>query len=305
MSKQEYIQPTQWGLSAILLAYVIWGLFPLYWIPLMNYPADQMLAHRIIWGAVFAVCAVLLFRQTSALWKSMQSIHTLLIFSVCAMLLSVNWLTYLFAITSKQVLQASLGYFIAPLVSIFCGRLFLKEVLSISQYVAIGFASMGVLWLTVLGGAMPWYALILAVSWGVYGLLRKLAPLPALLGFTLETLLLLPFAVLFLLWQAQQGNLQFLELPILPFALLIGSGLITMIPLLLFAFGSKVIRLSTVGILQYITPTLQFVLGIFVFSELFDFHRFIGYLLVWCGVVLFIVSNVRQIRLEQKQKAEM
>ena len=192
------------------------------------------------------------------------------------------------AITQRQVLQASLGYFIAPLASIFCGRLFLREALRPLQIGAILLAIIGVVWLSAWGGQMPWIALGLGVSWSIYGLLRKLAPLPALPGFTLETLMLLPFALLYLGWHYRHGSLVFTQLPPLPLAIVICSGAATMIPLLLFAAAAQRIRLTTIGILQYLSPSLQFLLGLTAFHEPFSRMQFAGYLWVWAGVALFV-----------------
>lgn len=282
------------GLFQVLLCYLIWGLFPLYWIPLLNYPADQLLAHRIIWGLFFAVIAVLITRQSRELFSALKQGKVLIVILGCAVLLALNWLSYLITITSKQVLQASLGYFIAPLVTIFSAHLFLKENLSKWKWIAIILAGIGVLWLAILSGQIPYLGIIIALTWGIYGVIRKLAPLPSLLGFSIETLLLFPFAMLFLIWHQQQGSLQFFELSFPLILLLIGSGVITMVPLLLFASATKKIPLSLIGILQYMTPTMQFFIGLFIFDEIFDLNRFIGYVWVWLGVILFIFSSLRE-----------
>ncbi|MFB2539546.1 MULTISPECIES: EamA family transporter RarD [unclassified Acinetobacter] len=281
------------GLIQILSCYLIWGLFPLYWYPLVNYPADQLLAHRIVWGSLFAMIAVVLTTQSKALWQALTNKKVLLVFLLCASLLAVNWLTYLVTITTKQVLQASLGYFLAPLITILCARIFLKEQLNTIKIIALALAFAGVVWLAMLAGHLPWLGIVIALTWGVYGLVRKLAPLPALLGFTVETLLLLPITLLFLTWHQANQTLVFLQLSPFLIAILVGSGLVTMIPLLLFASASKKIPLSLLGILQYITPTIQFLLGIFVFHELFDLNRFIGYVWVWLGVALFVYASFR------------
>lgn len=282
------------GLFQVLLCYLIWGLFPLYWIPLLNYPADQLLAHRIIWGLFFAVIAVLITRQSRELFSALKQGKVLIVILGCAVLLALNWLSYLITITTKQVLQASLGYFIAPLVTILSAHLFLKENLSKWKWIAIILAGIGVLWLAILSGQIPYLGIIIALTWGVYGVIRKLAPLPSLLGFSIETLLLFPFAMLFLIWHQQQGSLQFFELSLPLILLLIGSGVITMVPLLLFASATKKIPLSLIGILQYMTPTMQFFIGLFIFDEIFDLNRFIGYVWVWLGVILFIFSSLRE-----------
>ncbi|MDO4694495.1 MAG: EamA family transporter RarD [Eikenella sp.] len=278
------------GLVYALICYLIWGLFPIYWMPLLQQPigADQLLAQRIVWATLLAVLAVFFLRKGRELRAACAQPKTLAAFAACALVLGFNWLLYLYAITRHQVLQASLGYFICPLISVLLGRLFLGETLGRSQQLAIACAAIGVLWLATLGGQMPWLALGMAVSFGFYGLIRKLALLPALTGFALESLILFPFALLYLFWQQQQGSLVFSQLPALPLAVVVGSGVMTMAPLLLFAAGARRIRLSTLGMVQYISPTLQFVVGLALFGEAFDLHRFAGYLWVWAGVGLFI-----------------
>ena len=279
------------GLYCVLGCYLIWGFFPLYWLPLVGQPvgAGQLLAHRIFWASLLAAVAILCSPSSRRLLQqALASKQTLSAFAMCATLLAANWLLYLAAITQRQVLQASLGYFIAPLASIFCGRLFLREPLRSLQVGAIMLAMVGVVWLAVWGGRMPWLALGIGISWSLYGLLRKLAPLPALPGFTLETLMLLPFAMLYLAWHYAHGSLVFGQLPPLPLAIVVGSGAATMIPLLLFAAAAKRIRLTTIGMLQYLSPSLQFLLGLTAFHESFSWTQFIGYLWVWAGVVLFV-----------------
>ncbi len=287
---------SQKGLLYALGCYTFWGLFPLYWYPLLGQPigADQLLAQRILWSSL--LCAVLMtaLRQWVPLVAALRRPKVWWVFAVSAMLLAVNWLTYLWAITNHHVLDASLGYFISPLVSIALGRLVLGDRLRRTQWLAVVLASIGVLWLAVLGGRIPWVALILSISWGFYGLSRKQAPLDALPGLTLETLLMLPLAAAYLWWTAQQGALVFGQLPWLPLLLVVGSGAVTALPLLLFAAASRRISLSTLGIIQYVGPSLQFVIGLWVFQEAFDQTRFIGYLWVWAGVLLFAWAGYRQ-----------
>ena len=279
------------GLYCVIGCYLIWGFFPLYWLPLVGQPisAGQLMAHRIVWASLLAIGTVACSPSArTQLAQAVKSRQTLTAFAICSTLLATNWLLYLAAITQRQVLQASLGYFIAPLASIFCGRLFLREALRPLQIGAILLAIIGVVWLSAWGGQMPWIALGLGVSWSIYGLLRKLAPLPALPGFTLETLMLLPFALLYLGWHYRHGSLVFTQLPPLPLAIVIGSGAATMIPLLLFAAAAQRIRLTTIGILQYLSPSLQFLLGLIAFHEPFSRMQFAGYLWVWAGVALFV-----------------
>ncbi len=287
---------TRKGLAYGLACYVFWGLFPLYWYPLLGQPigADQLLAQRIVWSALLAVVLMGWQREWPALRQALRSRRVWQVFALSALMLSINWLTYLWAITNRQVLDASLGYFISPLVNIALGRLFFKDRLHAMQWLAVALATVGVAWLALLGGRVPWVALILSFSWGFYGLLRKQAPLGALPGLTLETLMMLPLALLYLLWVDHQEQLVFGQLPLLPLLLVIGSGAVTTLPLLMFAAAARRVRLSTLGIIQYVGPNLQFMLGLWVFHEAFDHTRFIGYLWVWAGILLFAAVSYRQ-----------
>lgn len=289
----------QKGLLYALACYLMWGLFPLYWYPLTHsaISADQLLAQRIVWSALFSVVVLMLFRQGHQLLEALHQRKLLLTFTASAFAISMNWLVYLWAITHNHVLDASLGYFISPLFSILLGRIFFNERLNRIQVLAIALAAVGVLWLAIPAGQIPWVALLLTFSFGIYGLLRKIAPLAALPGMALETLLMLPFAAAYLLWTAYSGHLVFSELPPLPLAILIGSGAATTIPLLLFASGARRISLTNLGMIQYVSPTCQFMLGLFLFDETFHFSRFIGYVWVWVGVAVYLFG------IWQKKKA--
>lgn len=294
----------QKGLAYALGSYLIWGLFPLYWYPLIGQPigTDQLLAQRIVWSAVFSVVLMTVLKQWRPLLAALQTRTVWWVFSLSALMLSVNWLTYLWAITHQHVLDASLGYFISPLVSIALGRVFYRDQLDRLQWLAVVLAAVGVAWLTLLGGRVPWVALVLSISWGIYGLLRKQAPLGALPGLTLETLLMLPLTVAYLAWAQQAGTLVFGQLPWLPLLLVIGSGAATALPLLLFAAAARRVTLSTLGFVQYVGPSIQFVLALWVFHEAFDITRFIGYGWVWTGVVLFAVASYRQLQPHTPQR---
>lgn len=288
------------GLLYALACYLMWGLFPLYWYPLTHsaISADQLLAQRIVWSAVFSVVLLIVFRQGETVRQAIRNRKLLLTFTASAFAISMNWLVYLWAITHNHVIDASLGYFISPLFSILLGRLFFNERLNRIQTAAILLAVVGVLWLAIPAGRIPWVAILLTVSFGIYGLLRKIAPLAALPGLALETLLMLPFALAYLAWTAYSGHIVFSELPSLPLTVLLGSGAVTTIPLLLFASGARRISLSNLGIIQYVSPTCQFLLGLSLFGEAFDLSRFIGYVWVWAGVAVYLFG------IWQKKQAE-
>ena len=288
----------QKGLLYALCCYLLWGLFPLYWYPLTHSGIDagQLLAQRIVWSALFSVVLVAVFKQTHVLLDALRRPKTLLVFTCSATAIGLNWLIFLWAISNNHVLEASLGYFISPLFSMLLGRLFFNEHFNRIQLAAIVLAAIGIFWLALPAGQVPWVALLLTLTFGLYGLLRKTAPLDALPGLALETLLLLPFALVYLGWLAQQGQLVFGSLPPLLLATLIGSGIVTTVPLLLFAAGARRISMSDLGIIQYVSPTIQFLLGLFLFGEAFDVSRFIGYGWVWLGVAVYLFGIWHQQR---------
>ena len=288
-------QEKQRGLLYAISCYVLWGLFPLYWYPITQtaMPASQILAQRVVWSTVFALMLVIILRQAGPLLQAARTPKLLGVFAISACLLGSNWLIYLWAITNSHVLDASLGYFMSPLFSILLGRIFFNERMNRLQAAAIGIAVLGVLWLVFLYGNVPWIALGLTISFGFYSLVRKLAPLAALPSLALETLCMLPIAVLYLFWQGQQGSL-FLDLSPLNWGLLVGSGIVTSVPLLLFAAGAKRISMTEMGIIQYISPTAQFVTGLLLFHEAFNMQRFIGYALVWLAVIVYVATSVKQ-----------
>ncbi len=285
---------TQKGLLYSITCYLIWGAFPLYWYPVTEsaMPPTQILAQRIIWASFFALLAIFALKQHRILWHAIITPKVLIVFVCSAAALASNWLIYLWSISNNKLLDASLGYFMSPLFSILLGRIFFQERLKIIQAIAIVLAGSGVLWLAILAGNMPWVALGLTFSFGMYGLLRKIAPLAALPGLALETLCMMPFAVLFLLLCQQTGSLYWDELSGLQWFILFGSGIVTTIPLLMFAAGAKRIQMSHMGIIQYISPTIQFLIGLLVFHESFDQTRFLGYVMVWIAVAFFIIGSL-------------
>lgn len=278
------------GWHYALACYMIWGTFPIYWYPLNQsaMPAEQLLAQRIVWSAFFAVGLMVYFRQGSAVLGAFKRPRVLSLFLLSACLIGINWLVYLWAIVNHRVIDASLGYFINPLFNVFLGCLILKEKINPTQIIALILTVLGILWLAIPAGQIPWVALSLALSFGLYGLIRKLAPMEALAGLTLETILLFPFALAYLGWCYAQNQLVFHELNALQMTVLLGSGVATTIPLLCFAKGARQISLSLLGMLQYISPTLQFLCGLLIFKEHFSLERLIGYVLVWIGVAIFL-----------------
>lgn len=292
-----YTQPNEYrkGLLYALGCYLMWGVFPLYWYPITHsaISADQILAQRICWSAIFSIVVLVSMRQTGHLIHAVHNRKLLFTFIGSAFAISLNWLVYLWAITNNHILDASLGYFISPLVNVLLGFLFFKETLNRTQVAAIVLAIVGILWLAVPAGHIPWVSLLLAGSFGLYSLLRKLAPLDALTGMTLETLVLVPFALAYLLYVGQQGLLVFSSLEPLPMAVLIGSRAVTVLPLLLFAAGARRISMSDLGMIQYVSPSMQFVLGLTLFQEAFNVQKLVGYAWVWLGVAVYILGVMK------------
>ncbi len=279
------------GIWYALGAYIFWGLFPIYWKLLAGVPALQLLGHRIFWSFLLLFGIILIASQAKEL-RAALNLRVLLIYSVAAILISINWLTYVWAVGAGFIVETSLGYFINPLLSVLLGVIFLRERLRPLQWLPIGLAAAGVLYLTFAYGALPWVALTLAVSFSFYGLVKKTAPLGSLHGLTLETGILFLPALGFLLYYEFSGTGAFLHSTTLVNLMLVGAGLVTVVPLLLFASAAQRIPLTMIGVLQYINPTMQFLLGVLVFKEPFDHHRLIGFGVVWAALILFGVEGI-------------
>ena len=281
------------GIAYAALAFLMWGLFPLYFKALAEVPPTQILAHRMVWSLLF-LCGVLTVRRQ---WQWLPAVlrrpRVVATFTLSALLLSANWFIYIWAVNNGHVIDASLGYFINPLVNVLLGLLVLKERLRPGQWGAVGVAALGVLWLTWQAGQLPWIALLLAGSFGAYGLLRKTAALAALEGLSFETLLLFPLAGAYVVWLTLHGENAFLNTGSDATRwLLVAAGPITAIPLLLFAAGARRIPLSVLGMLQYIGPTIQMLLGLTVFHETFTMARLAGFIVIWSALALYMIEGV-------------
>ena len=279
------------GIGYAISAYVVWGLLPVYWKSLQHVPAVQVVGHRIVWSCVLLCGMLLLSRQWREFRAAIAQPRVLGIYFVAALLIGLNWYVYVWAVNAGFIVETSLGYFINPLVSVALGVVFLRERLRPWQWVPVGLAGVGVLYLTLIYGALPWIALMLALFFGVYGLIKKTAPLNAFHGLTLETAMLLPIALGYLLLVERGGAGAFLHLGWRTDALIIGTGLATTAPMLLFASAARRIPLTLVGLLQYIAPTLQFLIGVFVYREPFDFARLIGFSIIWIALLLFALEG--------------
>ena len=275
------------GILSAALAFLCWGLFPLYFHAIGDVPAMQILANRMLWSLAFLLIVLGLRRQWSWLHQVRQP-RIFWSFVASALLLAANWLLYIWAVNNGHVIEASLGYFITPLVNIMFGFLLLKERLRPFQWGVIALAALGVAWLTWQSGSVPWVSLFLAATFGGYGLLRKTAALGALEGLSFETMVLFPLALAYIAWLTLHGENAFLTTPSDTTRwLLIASGPITAIPLLLFANGARRIPLSILGLLQYLAPTIQFLLGVLLFKEAFTSDRLVGFAMIWAALALF------------------
>jgi len=269
-------------------AYLMWGFFPIYFKLLHEVPAVQILGHRVVWSLLFLLVLVTAVREGAALRRSASNHRTLLIYLLAAVLLAANWLTYIWGVNAGFVVETSLGYFINPLMNVLLGVIILRERLRLTQWVPLGLAAAGVIYLTILYGTLPWIALALALTFASYGLVKKLAPLGALHSLTLETGLLFVPALGYLVWMAMVGQGAFIRLGAATTILLALAGVITAVPLLLFGAAARRVPLSTLGILQFIAPTCQFLLGVFVYGEAFTIARLVGFLCIWLALLLYI-----------------
>jgi chloramphenicol-sensitive protein RarD len=270
-------------------AYVVWGLLPIYWKALQAIPALEILAHRIIWACLFTLLLLLLRRQWAALSVALRRPKILAAFAASGLLLTANWYIYIWAVNDGHIVETSLGYFINPLINVLLGVLFLGERLRIGQIIAIGTALLGVLVLAFHYGSPPWIALALAGTFGLYGLLRKTASLDSLVGLSLETLLIVPLALGYLFWLGPANA--FGQVSLTTELLMIGTGVITAIPLLLFAAGARQITMTSLGLLQYIAPTMQFTIGVLLYGESLTPERLAGFVLIWVALAIYSLES--------------
>ena len=271
-------------------AYLAWGFFPIYWKFLHHVPAIQLIGHRIIWSCLLLLVVIVLTKQWGEFRKTVN-LKVLRIYTIAAILIGINWLVYVWAVNANFIVETSLGYFINPLLSVLMGVIFLKERLRLAQWIPVVLAAIGVTYLTFIYGRLPYIALTLAFSFGMYGLVKKLSPLGSLYGLTIETAILFVPALIYLIAMEANSIAAFLHTGISSDLLMIGAGVVTTIPLLMFASAAKSIPLWVVGLLQYIAPTIQFLLGVFLYKEPFSQYQLIGFGIVWAALIFFVVEN--------------
>lgn len=283
------------GLAQGTGAYLLWGLLPLYFLFLKTVDAGEVVASRIGWSLLMLFAVVAVAKRGGRLWLALSTPRVLGLLAMSAAMISYNWLVYVWSVQHSHVLEASLGYFINPLVNVLLGVLLLRERLSKPQIVAVSLAGIGVLVLASQSGGGLWISFSLAISFGLYGLIRKVAPVESLEGLTIETLLLTPFALAYLAFLGSRGSLSFGSDTTIT-VLLVVAGVVTAVPLLLFAAAARRLPYSTLGLLQYLAPTLQFALAITLFGEKMTSAHAICFGLIWLGLAVFVAGSVRRPR---------
>lgn len=284
------------GFAFALAAYVMWGFMPLYMKALAHVPTLEVLAHRVVWSLPVALAVLVWLRRTGDLRAALRSPRMIGMAAITALLVSVNWGIYVYAIQSGQALEAALGYFINPLFSIFLARVLLGERLDAWQWAAVALASLAVGLLSWEAGRLPVVALGLTLSWGFYAYFKKSLPIGPNQGFVLEVLLLLPLALAYLLWLGVQDRSMFAQGVLSDTWLLVGCGVVTAVPLMVYANGAKLLRLSTIGILQYVSPTMVFLTAVFWFGEPFGWARGVAFPMIWAALAMYSVAMIRKAR---------
>jgi chloramphenicol-sensitive protein RarD len=284
------------GLLLALLCYTSWGIFPVYWKFLKAVPAEQILAHRIVWSLVFLIILLVILRNKTVI-KYLINWRITGLLLITGSLVCSNWGIYIFAVNHNQIVDTSLGYYINPIVNVLLGVIFLKERLGRLQQWAVVFAISGIVWLTVYIGRLPWISLYLALSFGTYGLIRKKANLESLPALLIETLLLMPVALGYILFSEHRGTGAFMHGSWWISVLLIIAGPVTALPLYWFGKAATRIPLSTIGFIQYLSPTIALFIGIFVYHEPFRTPYILAFLMVWTGLILYSLSILRDYRL--------
>lgn len=285
----------QRSFASAIGAYVLWGILPVYWKLLEQVPAWEILSHRIIWSFVFLVFLLACTRRLGAFYADTKALFSqpqkALGILTASLLVSLNWLLYIWSVNNGRIVEASLGYYINPLVNVVLGILFLKERLSRAQIASLLLAAAGVLYLALHFGSLPWVALALAILFGLYGLCKKLLNISAVTGITLETLLITPIALFFLIFWHNSGIPVFHSEQPFAAALLIASGVITAIPLLLFTSGANGLPLSVLGFIQFLSPTISLLVGVLAYHETFSSVHLVSFSLIWLALILFLASQ--------------
>ncbi len=297
------------GVVYAAFSYLLWGLLPIYWKLLEGIGADEILASRIVWSFLFMFAILLITKKWKGFLDTLSSLlknkKQMMFLTAASLLVSCNWFIYIWAVNHNRIIEASMGYYINPLVSVILGMVVLKEKLSTMQYVSFSFAFIGVVILTFSYGMLPWISLSLAITFGFYGLAKKMIKVDSSIGLTLETMVVTPIAFIYILYLFSQGTNTFLTVSLKTDVLLILSGAATAVPLLYFAKGAQRIPLSMLGYIQYLAPTISLLLGVFVYGEHFSKAHFVAFLFIWFALAIYSLSNAKFIKWDNRKKERM
>jgi chloramphenicol-sensitive protein RarD len=284
------------GIVYALGSYTLWGILPVYWKLVNSVFSMEVLAHRVLWACIFVTAIVLYSRQLSAIKAIISDRKQLRNVAVSAVLITINWGLYIWAVNSNRIVDASLGYYINPLIAVFLGVVFFKEKMNYWQVSALIAACIGVIILTVQYGKFPWLSVALALSFGLYGAMKKLVKSNSITGLAMETVLITPAALLYIIVRQISGQGAFVTEPLGIILLLMGAGVVTAVPLLLFAEGAKRIPLSTLGFAQYISPTISLFIGVFMYKESFSAVNTISFGFIWVGLAIYSISQTSLVK---------
>ncbi|MES0446434.1 MAG: EamA family transporter RarD, partial [Desulfobacterales bacterium] len=287
------------GVGYASAAFLIWGLSPIYWKVLRNIPAFEIIMHRVIWSFLFLIIILVFQRHLNELIAALKNRRTYLILLPTTILLGFNWFIYIWAVNNEHILQASLGYFINPLINVLLGMVFLKERLRPLQAVSLVLAGIGVLYLTFHYGAFPWIALSLAFAFGFYGLIRKVAPVSSLVGLSVEMLFLAVPALAYIVFLDNNGTGALFRISIKIDLFLMGAAFLTALPLLLFTRGARRLNLSTLGFLQYLSPSCMFLLGVYLYNEPLLNAQILTFVLIWTALLIYSTDSAMYYRLSK------
>jgi chloramphenicol-sensitive protein RarD len=280
------------GFAYAFTAYILWGFLPFYMKAVAHVSPFEVIAHRVVWSVPIAAAVLMLLGRTAEIKTALTTPRMLAMACLTATIISINWGVYIWAIGTGRALDAALGYFINPLFSIFLGAVLLKEKLSRFQISAIALSALAVALLTWHAGSLPWVSVALTVSWGFYAFFRKTLPIGPTQGFLLEVLLLTPPAIAFIIYLMSTGQAHFMAGTPTDTWLLVASGIVTATPLILYGNGAKLLKLSTIGIMQYIAPSMIFIIAVFVFKEPFDTVRLVAFIMIWTALVIYTVPGL-------------
>lgn len=292
-TKDTKYSSENYGVLLGIMAYLVWGLLPLYWKMIKVVPAQEILAHRILWSFIFVTIVVILSGKWGKMLEVFKDKKCMGYIAICSVLISINWFLYIWAVNSKHIVDASLGYYINPLMSVLFGVIFLKEKLEASQYIALVIAAAAVVFMIVLYGSVPWISLALATSFALYGLCKKMISAESTVGLAIETSILTPLALGYLIFIGFHGNGAYGSSAGVTIFLSV-AGVVTAIPLIFFAESVKRIKLSTIGFLQYLSPTLSLIIGLVVYKETFSQVDILGFGLIWVALIIYSRSLLKK-----------